>query len=238
MTSSSIIKNKIEVNSNLFPSWIVKHFKEYKLPEIMRNTDVDYDACNVEIKKELYKYQTFIGRYLSNENSFNSILIYHLMGAGKTATAINLINILIQTDNSMNVFLLIKSSLHKDPWEKDMNEYLTRETNEDKAGVKDLKIYKHIKEIEPDLNSRVFPFEILVNTWSTFDESPRTNGAFCVLGVESATKIIAKAIRLMHALVQDGDDPDVAIRQTPPIDEVMLVAEVKAFNAELSRDRP
>ena len=42
--------------------------------------------------------------------------------------------------------------------------------------------------------------------------------------MESATKIIAKAIRLMHALVQDGDDPDVAIRQTPPIDEVMLVA--------------
>ncbi len=30
---------------------------------------------------------------------------------------------------------------------------------------------KHIKEIEPDLNSRIFAFEILVNAVSTFDES-------------------------------------------------------------------
>ena len=31
---------------------------------------------------------------------------------------------------------------------------------------------KHISELEPDMNSRVFACAILVNAWSTFDESP------------------------------------------------------------------
>jgi hypothetical protein len=31
---------------------------------------------------------------------------------------------------------------------------------------------KHISELEPDLISRVFACAIVVNAWSTFDESP------------------------------------------------------------------
>ena len=42
----------------------------------------------------------------------------------------------------------------------------------------------------------------------------------------------------MHPLVQDGDDPDVAVRQAPPVDEIVLVPEVKALDAKLCRDWP
>ena len=38
-----------------------------------------------------------------------------------------------------------------------------------------------IKCLEPDLISRVFACTVLVNTWSTFGESPLKSGGFCVL---------------------------------------------------------
>ena len=38
--------------------------------------------------------------------------------------------------------------------------------------------------------------------------------------------------------MQNGHDADVAIRKPPPVDDMMLVPEVEAFDAELCRDRP
>ena len=50
--------------------------------------------------------------------------------------------------------------------------------------------------------------------------------------------VLPEALDLVHPLVQDGDDTDVAVRQPPPVDEVVLVAEHVAVDAELRRHRP
>ena len=42
----------------------------------------------------------------------------------------------------------------------------------------------------------------------------------------------------MHTLVQDGDDPDVAVRKPSPVHEMALVAEEVPFHPELRRHGP
>jgi hypothetical protein len=44
-----------------------------------------------------------------------------------------------------------------------------------------------------------------------------------------------EAIDLMHPLVQDRHDADVAVAKPPPVDEVPLVSEKVTFDAELRR---
>ena len=40
----------------------------------------------------------------------------------------------------------------------------------------------------------------------------------------------------MHALMQDGHDPDVAVREMSPVDEMAFVAKEKPVEAKLGRD--
>lgn len=115
-------------NGKLFPSWILRNFKQYKLAEIFRKENED--PCNTNIKLELHKYQLFMGKYLGPESIYNDILLYHGLGSGKTATAINLINILYNYDHNINVIILIKASLHDDPWMKDLKVWLIKDPEE------------------------------------------------------------------------------------------------------------
>ena len=116
-------------NGRIFPSWILHNFKRYKLPEIFRRDNED--PCNVETKLELRKYQEFIGRYLGPGSPYNEILLYHGLGSGKTATSINLINILYNYNHDVNFILLIKASLRDDPWMKDLQRWLGRDPSEE-----------------------------------------------------------------------------------------------------------
>ena len=93
-------------NGRIFPSWVLKNFKQYKLNPILRLENED--PCNVQNKLELRKYQEFIGQYLAPNSLYSSILLYHGLGSGKTATAINLLNILYNYDHNINVIILIK----------------------------------------------------------------------------------------------------------------------------------
>ena len=52
---------------------------------------------------------------------------------------------------------------------------------------------------------------------------------------QSGPKILPEAVDLMHALVQDDHDPDVAIREMTPVDEIALAAKEEPFDAELGR---
>lgn len=52
----------------------------------------------------------------------------------------------------------------------------------------------------------------------------------------SGSKIFREPVNLMHALMQDRDDTDIAVRQSTPIDEVVLVPEEVPFDAELCRN--
>jgi superfamily II DNA or RNA helicase len=114
----------LEINGKLFPSWVLLNFKKYQLPEIKR--EKGEDPCNEKIKKEITKYQEFLGKYLSYNSPFKDILVYHGLGSGKTVSAINIYNVLFNSNPKWNVFLLIKASLKNDPWMKDLNEWLEK----------------------------------------------------------------------------------------------------------------
>lgn len=121
-------------NGRIFPSWVLHNFKKYKLPEIFRKEGED--PCNVDTKLELRKYQEFIGRYLGGESPYNAMLLWHGLGSGKTATSINLMNIMYNYDPRINFIILIKASLRDDPWMKDLQVWLGR--GEGEKNVEDI----------------------------------------------------------------------------------------------------
>lgn len=115
-------KLDLQVNGRLFPLWVMKNFKKYTLPEIIRKEGDD--PCNEKLTNELTMYQKFVGQYLSYKSPFKDVLLYHGLGSGKTVTAINVYNILFNYTPKWNVFLLIKASLKNDPWLKDLGNWL------------------------------------------------------------------------------------------------------------------
>ena len=108
----------LKINGRIFPIWILKNFSKYKLPEIIRKDDED--PCQIKTKLELRKYQEFIGAYLDYRSPYHDILLYHGLGSGKSATTINLYNVLYNATSGWNIFLIIKASLHDHPWEDDI----------------------------------------------------------------------------------------------------------------------
>ncbi len=56
------------------------------------------------------------------------------------------------------------------------------------------------------------------------------------LSVQPIPEIITEAVNLMHPLVQDSHDPDVAIREMTPVDEMTLVAKEVSLDAKFRRD--
>ena len=125
MTENNIYPD-FKINGKIFPLWILKNFKKYKLDPIIKVEGED--PCNITTLsgiKELRKYQQFIGSYLDYRSPYQDILIYHGLGSGKTASAINVYNMLYNYNPDWNVFVLIKASLRNDPWMRDLNEWLS-----------------------------------------------------------------------------------------------------------------
>ncbi len=123
----NIRKNKyidFKVNGRLFPSWILANFKKYKLPEIIKKAGDD--PCNVKIKDELRDYQVFLSKYMDFKTPYRNILVYHGLGSGKTATAINIYNVLYNYTPGWNVFILIKASL-KQTWLSELQKWLSKD---------------------------------------------------------------------------------------------------------------
>jgi superfamily II DNA or RNA helicase len=117
----------LEDNGKLFPSWVLSNFKKYKLPEIVRKEGED--PCLITTKEELKLYQQFLSSFLSYKSSFKDILIYHGLGSGKTVSAINIYNVLFNYTPKWNIYILIKASLHNDPWLKDLKVWLDKNDN-------------------------------------------------------------------------------------------------------------
>lgn len=157
----------LTVNGRLFPEFVLKNFKKYKLPEILRKEDED--PCNVQTKMELRKYQEFMGDYLGPKSPYTSILLYHSMGSGKTITSINLMNILYNYDPSYNFIVLIKASLRDDPWMKDLKIWLGRDPSEEKIdNVSKLTRFNTIHFVHYD---SPFADKEFLNTMKTIDTS-------------------------------------------------------------------
>ena len=128
------------INGRIFQNWILKNFKKYKLPEIIRKEGED--PCDEKLKKELTQYQRFVSQYVNYTSPFKDLLIFHGVGSGKTVSAINIYNVLFNYSPKWNVFLLIPASLRDDPWLKDLKEWLT---------VKDREImFKNIQFVHYD----------------------------------------------------------------------------------------
>ena len=89
MSSTSKIIN-LEVNGRVFPSWVLKNFKKFTLPEIFAKDGED--PCNDNLKSEqtLTMYQRFIGQFLNYRSPFSDMLIFHGVGSGKTVSAIKI----------------------------------------------------------------------------------------------------------------------------------------------------
>lgn len=127
----SKISINLEQNGRVFPSWIMKNFKKYVLPEVIRKEGED--PCNEPIiANKLQTYQAFVGDYLNYRSPFKDILLYHGVGAGKTVSAINVYNMLYNYTPKWNVFLLIPAALEDDPWLKDLKNWLAKENMEDR----------------------------------------------------------------------------------------------------------
>lgn len=136
-------------NGKLFPTWVLQNFKNYKLPEIMRKEGDD--PCNVATKLELRKYQEFIGKYIGPDSPYNEILLYHGLGSGKTATSINLMNIVYNYNPNSNLVILTKASLREDPWINEMRVWLGRDPDEEKIDdIKKLKRFNSLHFIHYD----------------------------------------------------------------------------------------
>lgn len=127
MTSYKQRVNKfvdLKINGRLFPSWVLANFKSYKLPDMVKSDD---DPCFRKSKDELRQYQAFLGKYLDFNSPYKNILIYHGVGAGKTASTINIYNILYNASPGWNVYLLIKAALKNNPWMQDLEKWLGEE---------------------------------------------------------------------------------------------------------------
>jgi len=74
----------LKINGRLFPSWVMKNFKRYKLEEVFKRAGED--PCNIttstgELKYELRKYQLFISQFLDFRSPYRTILVYHGLGS-------------------------------------------------------------------------------------------------------------------------------------------------------------
>lgn len=123
------MKNYIEFkkNGHLFPSWFLKNFKKYKLEEVVNKDGVDPCYVVKSQKLQLRKYQEIVSQYLDYKSPYKNILLYHGLGSGKTATAINIYNLLYNYTPGWNIFILIKASLKDDPWLQDIKRWMTQE---------------------------------------------------------------------------------------------------------------
>jgi superfamily II DNA or RNA helicase len=118
----------LKTNGRLLPSWLLNNFKKYRLPEIIQKEGVD--PCEVkDSKRELRLYQRFISQYLDFKSNMKNMLVYHGMGSGKTATAINVYNVLYNYTPGWNVFILLKASL-KGTWLTDIERWLRKDEYE------------------------------------------------------------------------------------------------------------
>lgn len=122
----------LKINGRLFPSFILANFPQYKLEEVLHIPG--NDACNIttdtgEIKKELRKYQLFISHYMDYRSPYRTQLLFHFLGVGKTATAINVYNVLYNYTPGWNVFILIKASI-KGEWLDNLKEWLRKDEYE------------------------------------------------------------------------------------------------------------
>lgn len=116
----------IPTDNKEFLNFIEQEFSEYKL----KPTDPEKDLCNsLPAVKELFDYQKFLTEYMRLHNKVGNekaksrgLLVYHLIGSGKTNTSINMAEACRVYDGNKvrKVIALIPATLHDEPWVKEL----------------------------------------------------------------------------------------------------------------------
>lgn len=116
----------LKINGKMFPLWMMLNLKNYRLDNFgsdTLNSNVDIKSISGQVFT-LKKYQAMLGALLTYKSKQKNALVYHGLGSGKTATAINVYNVLYNYNPAWNVFILIKASLRDDPWMKDLKKFI------------------------------------------------------------------------------------------------------------------
>lgn len=119
----------LKINGRLFPTWVLANFKKYHLPEIIRKEGED--PCAIKTKEELRSYQNFISAFMDYKSPYRDMLIYHGLGSGKTATAINVYNMLYNYTPGWNVFIIIPASL-RGTWLDELQKWLNEDNKDER----------------------------------------------------------------------------------------------------------
>ena len=130
----------LKVNGRLFPVWVLHNFKKYKLdPIIYDSTDdpcfypeIKTDKNTKENLKQLRLHQQFLSSFFDYRSPYKDVLIYHDVGSGKTASAINIYNVLYNYTPQWNVFILIKAALKDQPWLAELKEWIPANDKDDR----------------------------------------------------------------------------------------------------------
>jgi superfamily II DNA or RNA helicase len=128
----------LKTNGRLFPVWVLHNFKKYNLPPIIYESKEDpclemsKDNSTKENLKQLRLHQKFLTSFFDYRSPYKDVLIYHDVGSGKTASAINIYNILYNYTPQWNVFILIKAALHDEPWLAELKQWVPASDKEDR----------------------------------------------------------------------------------------------------------
>lgn len=115
----------LKINGRLYPSWILANYRNFKVPEYLISETSD--PCNRKTKLELRSYQLFISKYMDYRSPHRDILLYHGLGSGKTASAINIYNMLYNYTPAWNTFILLKATLRDSTWMKELERFLSKD---------------------------------------------------------------------------------------------------------------
>jgi superfamily II DNA or RNA helicase len=128
----------LKVNGRLFPVWVLHNFKKYNLPPIVYDSkddpclEIKKDNNTKENLKQLRLHQKFLTSFFDYRSPYKDVLIYHDVGSGKTASAINIYNVLYNYTPQWNVFLLIKAALKDEPWLRELKEWVPINDKDDR----------------------------------------------------------------------------------------------------------
>lgn len=224
----------LKVDGQLFPSWILENFSQFRLEPIQRREGED--PClpaDPDAQRQLRQYQEFLGRYMAPTSPYRNILLYHGLGSGKTATAINLINILYHYDPNTNFVICIKASLLDDPWLTDLSTWAARGPDEEGVeGVQSLRIWQNLYWVHydsphagRDFADRMKQIDTRRRTMFIIDESHnfiRNVRSNLVAGGEGRASSIYQQI--LETRLQNAETRVVLISATPAVNEPYEIA--------------
>ena len=157
---------KGETPKGLYPSLNDKNFID-KISNKQEFFNTQYDSSIYEIEKqadilchlpiEFHAHQTFVRNFMSSETPYKSMLLYHGLGTGKTATAIGVAEemrqYMRQTGVVKKIFIIASSNVRDNFYRELFNEVLIPE-NLAELQSKVLPFYmgEIIKEVHPTLD--------------------------------------------------------------------------------------